>query len=114
MNHFKFLITCLFISLSISVQAKKIKIEGKVENPTSTSVAIKDLNNQEIASDEMNKNGLFKMSMKLEGGYYQLIMVEIQYTFTFIPEMIFKLILMQKILKIHCLSPERDQPETII
>ena len=72
MNYFKYWMICFFISLSIATQAKKIKIAGKVENPTSTSIAINDLNNQEIASDEMNKNGRFKMSMKLESAYYQL------------------------------------------
>ncbi len=70
----KKIITLLFILFSISLVAKsgKILISGKVQNHTVTSIEITYLDNKKIVEAELDVNGKFKITTKIESGYYFL------------------------------------------
>ncbi|ADR22290.1 hypothetical protein MATR_00690 [Marivirga tractuosa] len=61
----------LIIGFSLMAKSGKLVLTGAVQNQSATTIAITDLNNQKIASAELDENGDFSMSFKLEyDGYY--------------------------------------------
>ena len=62
----------LFITLSLFAKSGKIVVSGQVQNYSSTTIIITYLNNQKLVSSELDANGNFKMSAKVEDGYYLL------------------------------------------
>lgn len=70
----KKLITLFFTFICLSVLAKsgKVMISGKVTNQTVPSIQITRIDNKEIVTAELDINGIFKISAKIESGYYFL------------------------------------------
>lgn len=66
------LIIALFFSFSVFASSGKVKISGTVKNVTASTVSILQLNNQSLVSAELDAQGNFEMSTKLEDGYYFL------------------------------------------
>ncbi len=62
----------ILISLALFAKSGKIVLTGQVQNHSVTSVMITHLNNQKLVSAELDANGNFKMSAKIEDGYYLL------------------------------------------
>ncbi|WP_299125572.1 TlpA disulfide reductase family protein [uncultured Winogradskyella sp.] len=62
----------LFISLSVFAKSGKVILSGKVSNPSVTSIKITYFDYKEVASAELDDNGNFKISAKIEGGFYFL------------------------------------------
>ena len=62
----------LFISITLFANSGKIKLNGQVKNHSNTKVIITHLNNKELASAELDSDGKFSISVKIEDGYYLL------------------------------------------
>ncbi len=62
----------LFISLTLFAKSGKIVFSGQVQNHSATSIMITHLSNQKLVSTELDANGNFSMSAKIEDGYYFL------------------------------------------
>ena len=62
----------LFISMSLFAKSGKIVLSGHVKNATASSIMITYLNNQKLVSAELDADGNFNMSAKIEDGYYLL------------------------------------------
>jgi len=62
----------LFISLSLFAKSGKIVLSGHVQNSSASSIMITYLNNQKLVSAELDADGNFSMSAKIEDGYYFL------------------------------------------
>ncbi len=62
----------LFISLTVFAKSGKVILSGKVSNPSVTSIKITYFDYKEVASADLDDNGNFKMSAKIEGGFYFL------------------------------------------
>jgi thiol-disulfide isomerase/thioredoxin len=61
-----------FISLSLFAKSGKVILSGNVSNHTVTSIKITYFDYQEVASANLDENGEFKISAKLEDGFYFL------------------------------------------
>jgi len=72
MNKTIITILTLFISLSLFAKSGKIVLSGQVQNFSATSIKITHLNNQKLVSAELDADGNFSMSTKIEDGYYLL------------------------------------------
>lgn len=72
MKTFINLFITLFCSLSVFASSGKVKIKGIVKNASLTTVTILHLNNQSLVSAELDTQGNFEMTTKLEDGYYLL------------------------------------------
>ena len=62
----------LFVSISVYAKSGKISLSGKVNNPSVNTIKITHLNNKELVSAELDKNGDFIMSAKIEAGFFFL------------------------------------------
>ena len=62
----------LIISISLFAKSGKIVLNGQVENHLGTTITITHLNNRELVSAELDADGKFEMSTKLENGFYFL------------------------------------------
>ncbi|EDP72129.1 thioredoxin family protein [Flavobacteriales bacterium ALC-1] len=62
----------LFITLSVFAKSGKVMLSGKVSNPSVTSIKITYFDYKEVASAELDDNGSFKISTKIEDGFYFL------------------------------------------
>ncbi len=62
----------LFISISTFAKSGKISLSGEVINPSVTTIKITDFKYKALASAELDDTGSFKMSTKLEDGFYLL------------------------------------------
>ncbi|MFD1095601.1 TlpA family protein disulfide reductase [Salegentibacter chungangensis] len=62
----------LLLSFSVFARSGKIELSGKVLNHSVKTIAITHLNNQELVSTELNADGSFSMSVRIEDGYYFL------------------------------------------
>lgn len=71
---YKTIITLFILFTSISVFAKsgKVIVSGTVNNPSVTSIKITYFDYKEVASADLDNNGNFKMSTKIEEGFYFL------------------------------------------
>ncbi len=72
MNKTILLIFTFFISVSTFAKSGKIVLYGQVENHSIESISISYLNNKELVSAKLGVNGEFKISAKIESGYYFL------------------------------------------
>ncbi|WP_127845677.1 TlpA family protein disulfide reductase [Psychroflexus aestuariivivens] len=62
----------ILISFSLHAKSGKATISGQIENHTSSSIRISHLNNQKLVSAELDEQGNFKMTTKIEDGFYFL------------------------------------------
>ena len=62
----------LIICLPLFAKSGKISIRGQIKNHLETSIVITHLNNRELVSAELDANGRFEMSTKIEDGFYFL------------------------------------------
>ncbi len=72
MNKLLTILFTLCISISVFAKSGKITLSGKVTNPSVNTIKITDFDHKELASAELDATGLFKMSAKIEDGFYFL------------------------------------------
>lgn len=72
MNKITTTLFTLLISVSLFAKTGKIAISGQVENHSEASIMLTLLSNQEVVSAELDANGNFKMTAKIEDGFYFL------------------------------------------
>lgn len=72
MNKTLAIILFLFISFSLFAKSGKITLSGTVINPSVSTIKITDFSYKELASADLDDAGNFKMSFKLEDGFYFL------------------------------------------
>lgn len=63
---------CLLISFTLLANTGKVKLSGNVENHVESSISITNFNQEQFFSTEIDENGNFEMSGKLQSGYYTL------------------------------------------
>ncbi|MEO1031594.1 MAG: TlpA disulfide reductase family protein [Bacteroidota bacterium] len=70
----KAIYTLFFLVFSFSLYAKsgRVKLSGKVTNPTETSVKITFFDYEEVVSADLDAKGNFTLSVKIEDGFYLL------------------------------------------
>ena len=62
----------LFLSFSISASSGKVVVSGHIENSSFSSIKIAHLNNQELVETTIDGEGNFKMTARIEDGFYML------------------------------------------
>ena len=62
----------IFISTTSFANSGKIILSGQVKNYSVTNIMIAHLDNQELVATELDANGKFSLSVKVEDGYYLL------------------------------------------
>lgn len=72
MNKVTISLITLFFNVLLFAKTGKITISGQVENNTETVVKITHLNNRELVSADLDAKGHFKMTTKIEDGFYIL------------------------------------------
>ncbi len=60
----------LFVSFSLFAKSGKLIITGNVKNQSANTIMISHLNNQKLASVKLDSKGDFKITTKIEDGYY--------------------------------------------
>lgn len=62
----------LLTTFTVFANSGRIKIEGKVKNPTASILKITTIHNKEIKAVELSSDGVFKAGFRAEGGFYKL------------------------------------------
>ncbi|WP_299115378.1 hypothetical protein [uncultured Winogradskyella sp.] len=65
-------LSILFFSISVFAKSGKVIVSGKVSNPSATSIKITFFDYKEVTSADLDDDGDFKLSTKIEEGFYFL------------------------------------------
>ena len=73
MKHIVTLLFGIFVTCSVFASTGTVAITGTVTNANVTTISVMHLDNQILVSAELDADGHFKMSAKIEDGYYTLM-----------------------------------------